>query len=84
MNPPGSLKELIQIFIDLINLAIPVLISLTILFFIWKLVDAWILNAGDEEKRQNGRHTALIGILVIALMVTVWAVVNFLRRSIFG
>lgn len=82
-GPPTTFKALIGVFIELINTAIPVLISVTVLYFAWKLVDSWVLNGADEKKRQEGRYTALIGIIVLAVMVSVWAIVNFLRNSIF-
>ncbi|MEM9336549.1 MAG: hypothetical protein AAGA35_01705 [Patescibacteria group bacterium] len=81
---PTTFAELIQIFINLINTAIPVLITLTIIYFIWRLIDAWILNGGDATKVQEGQNTALVGIIVIVIMLSVWAIIGFLRRSLFG
>lgn len=81
---PTDLTSLIQLFIDLINTAIPVLVSLTVLLFVWKLVDAWIINGGDETKRTEGRTIALTGVVVITIMLTVWAIIAFLRASFFG
>ncbi len=81
---PTTFSELLGVFINIINTAIPVLITITVMYYIWKLVDAWVINGGDESKVEEGKKTALIGVIVLTLMLSVWGVVAFLKIGIFG
>lgn len=81
---PQSFAELVSEFLYLISLIIPLIFALTFLFIAWKIIDAWILNGGDESKVQEGKQTALIGILVLVVMSSIWGILALLRSSIFG
>ena len=84
MSKPSTFKELLAIFVDIINTAIPLLITIVVAYFIWKLIDAWVIHAGDETKVAEGRNTALIGVIVLVVIFTVWGIVAFLKQGIFG
>ncbi|MEZ4104488.1 MAG: hypothetical protein R3B60_04380 [Candidatus Paceibacterota bacterium] len=84
MNTPTTFKELVNLFIGLINILIPTLLSFVFLFLVWKVFDAWVINAGDEKKREEGKRLALVAVLVVVLIISVWGIINMLRKSIFG
>lgn len=84
MSTPTTFKELVNVFIGLINILIPTLLSFVFLFLVWKVFDAWVINAGDEKKREEGKRLALVAVLVVVLIISVWGIVNMLRKSIFG
>lgn len=84
MTKPTTFAELLGGFMSIINTAIPVLITITVAYFIWKLVDAWILNGGDEARVEEGRRTAVIGVVVLVIMFSVWGIVAFLQKGILG
>lgn len=67
---------------SLINSAIPIIISLAVLFFLWGLV-TYILNQDNEEARKAARQRMLWGIIIIFVMVALWGFVNILV-STFG
>ena len=72
-------------FIDIINTAlIPVLIALLLVFIIWKVVDMFLLHAGDEQKREDGKRLLVISVVVMSVIVAIWGIIAFLRTSIFG
>lgn len=83
-NTTCTFAELLGKGLAIINTVIPLLISVVVLFFIWKVVDAWVINGGDETKVAEGKQTALIGVVVLVVMLTVWGIVAFLRQGIFG
>lgn len=83
MNPPTTFAELVGVFLGLINLLIPLVFSVAFLVIVWKIVDAWVINAGDESKRAEGKATALIGVVVLVVLVSVWGILTLLRNSIF-
>ncbi len=83
-NPPSTFAELVSFLIGIINQLIPLLIGLTFLFIIWKVIDAWIIHADDETKRNEGKTIAFIGVLVTLLMVSIWGLLSFLQASLVG
>jgi len=82
-SPPTTLSELVDLLLSFINLLIPLLITLTSLVIVWKIVDAWVIHAGDEVKRGEGKVTALTGVVVIVIMLCIWGIIALLRSSIF-
>jgi hypothetical protein len=54
------------------------------LFIVWKIIDAWILNVGDEKKRSEGKNLVVIGVIVFVIMVSIWGVVQLIRSSLFS
>lgn len=81
---PANFAELVDVFLELISLVIPLIFALTLLLIVWKMVDAWIWNAGDTKKIEEGKQYALWGVLALVVMSAVWAIVAILRSSIFG
>lgn len=84
MYQPSNFAELVGQFIDILSLVIPFLFGLSLLVIIWKIVDAWIINAGDTAKIEEGRNVALWGIIVLVIMSGIWAILRILRVSVFG
>ena len=83
MNPPTTFAQLVDVFLGLINLLIQLIFSVAFLVIVWKIVDAWVINAGDESKRAEGKATAVVGVIVLVVLVSVWGILTLLRTSIF-
>ncbi len=64
----------------LINRVIPLLIGIAVVIFIFGVV-RFILGAGDPEKRTEGRNYMVYSIIAIAVMLSVWALVAFVRNT---
>ncbi len=80
-----TFANLVEVFVGIINDAlIPLLMAVTIAVIVWKVVDTFVLHADDEQKRVDGRRFILIGVLVMALFVTIWSVLAFVRTGILG
>ncbi len=84
MTTPTTFKGLVNEILGLINLIIPVIFAVVFLFLVWKIFDAWVINAADENKRSEGKQVALVAVLVMVIMSVVWGVVIMLRSSLFG
>lgn len=84
MDTPTDFKSLVAFIIDIINLLIPALFGLLFLYFVWKIIDAWVINAADEGKRKEGKQFAVVAVLVFVLMVSAWGIVALIRKSVFG
>ena len=61
----------------LIGTAIPVVIGLAVLLFLWGLA-RYILNQDDAEARAGARSIMIWGIVIIFVAVSIWGLVAFL------
>ena len=50
-----NFSDLVNTFIGLITLVIPLIFALTFLVIAWKVIDAWIIHAGDANKIEEGK-----------------------------
>lgn len=81
---PTTFTGLVGAFLDLINLAIPLIFSVVFLFLVWKIFSAWVINGADEKSRAEGKQIALTAVLVFVVMITVWGIVIMLQNFLFG
>lgn len=65
-----------------INLIIPVLLSLAILFFFIGIVK-YIASAGDTKARTTGRDTFIWSLLGIFIIVTLWGILSMIHKFFF-
>lgn len=84
MQTPTTFKGLVELIINFINVLIPALFAVLFVFIMWKIIDSWVLNAGDERKREEGRRLVVVAVLVFVLMISAWGVVALIKQSIFG
>ncbi len=81
---PTTYSGLVNQIIDIINLVIPALFAVVFIYFIWKVIDAWVINAGDETRRAEGKQYAMIAVVVFVLMISAWGIVAMIKSSLFG
>ena len=70
-----TLFDLLGFVNAIINQAIPVVVSLAFLFFVWGLAK-FILLSGDEKRHEEGRNIMIWGIIALFVLVSVWGIVN--------
>lgn len=81
---PRDFGELVGVFLGFISLLVPLIFSLALLVIVWRLIDAWVIHAGDTTKVEEGKKYALWGVLVLVVMSALWGLVALLRSSLFG
>lgn len=64
----------------LINLATPIVVALALLFFFWGLA-TFILSAGNEEKRKEGRGIMIWGIIALFIIVSIWGLIRVVQET---
>lgn len=84
MQTPQTFSELVNFFLRFINYLIPLLFAVVFVFIVWKLIDAWVINAADEKKQAEGRSLVVISVIVLVLMLSVWGIIALVRYSLFG
>jgi uncharacterized membrane protein YidH (DUF202 family) len=59
---------------------IPLIFALAIAMFIWGVVQ-FVINSDEEAKKTKGKQFMLWGIIALAVMVSVWGLVNILTDT---
>jgi len=67
---------------QIVNLLIPVVTALALLFFFWGLAK-FILAAGDEAAKDEGKRIMIWGVVALFVMAAVWGLIQFIGE-IFG
>jgi hypothetical protein len=78
---PTTYSGLVNEIIDFINVLIPAMFALIFVYFIWKMIDAWVLHAGDPNKIQEGKTFALTAVIVLVIALSIWGIVAIIRTS---
>ena len=77
----GSIFKYGTCFIS--NSIIPILVTVALVFLVWGVVKFFIINADEEAKRTQGKQFMIWGIVALAVIVSIWGIVNILG-STFG
>jgi len=78
----GTIEGTLNSFKGLLNILTTVIVGLALVFFFWGLAK-FILAAGEEDAKEEGKRIMGWGILAFVIMIGIWGIVNFLI-SIFG
>ncbi len=57
----------------------PFIITLTLLTFLWGMFQ--LVRSGSEQSRKEGIQIIVFGVIALFVMVSVWGLVNLLRRT---
>lgn len=79
----SNFRDLIVKISEVINYIIPLIISLTVLVFVWG-VFRLVLAGDSSDARKEARATITFGIISLFVMVSVWGLVHILTSSFFG
>lgn len=78
-------EGLVNSFIDIINFSLfPLLLAIIVIYFTWKMIDTFVINASNEQARSSGKRVIAITLIVMVVMMSIWGIVNILSSSIFG
>ena len=64
------------------NLAVPVLMAIAFIVFLWGVYKYFILGAADEKSRIDGRQFALWGIVGFVVILSVWGLVAIVMSTL--
>jgi hypothetical protein len=79
----NNFKDVVELFIGLIAMLVPVIFALTFLIIAWGVIKAWIINGGDEASVQEGKNIAIVGTVALVFMFGIWGILSILQSSIF-
>lgn len=75
-------SSLVAMFIGMIKTLVPLVVGLTLLYFIWGIFQLVLSNSEDSRKEAVGVIT--YGIVSLFVMVSVWGLVSILTSTFFG
>jgi len=78
---PNNFQDLVNIFLDLIRTAVPVIYALALFVFFLGLVK-FIVKAGDEKAIAEGKNLMKWGIIALFIMTSIWGILRFAHQDI--
>ena len=78
---PTIFSDVVDIFINLIYLAVPVLGGVAVLVFFWGLVKFILAIGGDEKAVSQGRTLMVWGTIALFIMISLWGIIRFLHSE---
>jgi hypothetical protein len=73
---------LVAMFIDMIKTLVPLVVGLTLLYFIWGIFQ--LVRSNSEDSRKEAIGVITYGIISLFVMISVWGLVNILTSTFFG
>jgi len=80
--PPNNLRELVSIFIDLIQVALPVVVGFALIAFFWGLAKFIFRVGGDETAVNDGKSLMIWGVIALFVMISIWGILRFFYSSL--
>lgn len=84
MDTPSNFAELVTFAIEFIQLLIVGIFALTFLYFMWIIIDKWIIHSDDPNSRQEGTNTAITAAIVLTIMASIWGILAILRTAFYA
>ena len=80
---PQNFDDIVNIFIEIIDLAFPALVALALLIFFWGLTK-FIAGGGNEKSVEEGKKLMFWGVIGLFVMISFWGIVRILSCSFTG
>jgi uncharacterized membrane protein YidH (DUF202 family) len=64
---------------DAVNALVPVLVTISLLVFIWGVI-RYTTAGDDEERRKQARQVMIYGIIAVFVVVSIWGIVTLLQQ----
>jgi uncharacterized membrane protein len=75
----AGLEGILDKIADLLNKALPILISFAVVYFAWKVIQYTI---SDGDKREDAKWGIFYGVIGLFAIVAVWGLVMFVSESL--
>ena len=79
---PTTFAGLVSFAVNIINSLVVLIFALAFIVMMWKLIDAWIIHADNDTKRDEGKVVAITAVIVMVIMVSIWGILKLLQNSI--
>lgn len=85
MNPdtPQNYAEIIELFIDLLQLLLPILLVLGLIIFFWG-ISRFLYAGGSEDSVKSAKKLMLWGVIAFFVILSFMGILQFFSQDIFG
>ncbi len=80
VNSPNNFADVVQIFLEILEIIFAITIVLALVVFFWGLAK-FIYSAGDPEAVKNGKQLMIWGIVGIFVMVSLFGILVILGNT---
>jgi len=81
VEKPTTFKALIQIFLDILGLLIPISVAAALVVFVFGIAEI-VFNAGNQSKISDGRQKMFYGVIGLFVLMTLWGILTFMGATI--
>ncbi len=78
----SRLTELLFDFRFLLNIIVPVIFGLAMIYFFWNTANFILKDAGNEKTRRDGIRKMVWGVVVIFVFVSIWGILNLMQQLV--
>jgi len=78
----GTLASLLEKLVQLLNLAIPILITIAVIFIIWQAIN--FARATDPSKKGEAQRGLIQGVIGLAVVFSLFGIIRLLQNTVFG
>lgn len=79
-GPIRNTNDLASWLRDVFTVGSQLILAAAVVYFLWG-VFKYVKSAGDEKAQETGKQQIIYGVIGIAVMVSIWGLVNFLTSS---
>src|SRR5438046_2494302 len=83
LTPINNANNLIDRIISLADVAIYILVTLAVVYIVWATVQYFIKGSKGDENRKDAGLNILWGIVGLAIIVSIWGLVNILINTFY-
>jgi len=80
-NPSSGVNGLFLLIMSWTKIAVPILVALAVVFFLYSVFSFFVMTGEDEEKKKKAKSNMIWGIVAIFVMVSVWGLVGILQST---
>jgi len=75
-----AIKNLLKDFKSLLDLVIPIVFALALIFFFWGL--AQFIRSVSDKTIQEGKNKMIWGIIALFVMISIWGIIGYIGDSV--
>lgn len=80
----STFSSFVSTIVSIVGGLLALVVGVIIIIFIWRILTAWFIGGGDQKEIERGRQSVMIGIFVLVMIFSLWAIVSIVRRTFFG
>lgn len=79
---PQNFSDLIDVFMELIQAALPVIAALALFVFLWGLTRFIFRVSGDEKAVDDGKNLMKWGLIALFILASFWGIIELVHEDV--